>query len=155
MSKKAGVILTHEELLKRRKTIAREDEDAPIIVMPEDDARTANLKRQNIHCFCNNWNLKAGQDALVAQQFWDRLYKEEKYREEWLEPPEEYGLCRHHPGRAVPAMAPAVIPYSDIDQSTYGTKKGMELVSCPDFDDRRRSGTKMMMGKYTKKDLER
>lgn len=150
-----GKVLTREQLLERRKQVSRADEKEPIICIADESELAQALQGGALHGFCNNWSLEDGQHEIVKQKFGERMVLDERWRREWFEHWNHYGICRHHPGRVIPFNAPAIIPRSDIDSSLYNTKAGMEKVKCPDFDDKRRHGSKMRIGRYGKKDLER
>jgi hypothetical protein len=154
MSGGRGKILTHEQLLERRKQVAREDENEPIICIPDEGELAQALQGGALHGFCENWCPEQAQEEIVKQRFGERMMLEEKWRREWFEHWTHYGFCRHHPGRLIPFNAPAIVPRSDLDSSLYGCKAGMEKVQCPDFRDKRRHGSRMFIGKYAKKGLE-
>ena len=89
-----GLILTREQLLARRKKVARTDEKEPIIVLPEGDEANLINATKHLCVECSNFDIAAGQHAIFDQKFWKRMMHDEKYRAEWFENSDSYGFCR-------------------------------------------------------------
>lgn len=145
MTKKTGIVLTPEQLVERRKHIARGDEKNPIIVTPGAKDLQRVFQTRRICGACEFWRNEQAQQDVINQQFWERLLQEEKYREEWLENKGHYGYCDHFEGRLVPFNAPATNMKSDHDASLNNTKKGMEKIPCEMY--RERKGSTMSISK--------
>lgn len=145
---------SREQMMQKRKHTADED-GRPLVVYPNDTEMALALQNQHLCMFCRNWDHEGGQEAICKQKFWGRLLREEKYRREWLEAdPKAYGLCKVFEGRLRPNIAPATCLKSDLDQSLYNKKGGMDQVACPGYIDKRTRGSSMVMGAHAKTQLE-
>lgn len=148
-------VLTKEQIMRRAEEVTRDGVTGePLVIIPKESDLGNILETQRICGFCRNWDLELGQQECHRQRFWPRMLREEKYRREWFDNPETYGLCHVFEGRLIPSLAPAVCMASDLDSSLYGKKGAMDKKECPYFRDRRKGGSRLVMGKYAKTNLE-
>ena len=150
-----GLLLTQEQLLKRRKTVHRADEREPIIVLPEGNEADLINKTKHLCYECIHFDLKAGQGAIFDQKFWKRMMIDEKYQAEWFENFEGYGFCRiigEH--RVKPYNSRCTMMAADLDSSLEETPAGIKPVPCGHFAERKITGSTMSISRSHTKGLD-
>ena len=123
---------------------------APLVIIPKDSELGGVIEAQQICGFCRNWDLELGQQSCHNEKFWQRMLREERYRQEWFDNPSTYGLCHIFEGRLIPSLAPAVCMAVDLDSSLRGKKGELDKKACPYFRDRRKSGGRLIFGRHAK-----
>ncbi len=144
---------TREEMMRKRQHAAGED-GRPTVVFPNDSEMAMALKNQHLCMFCRNWDLEGGQRVILEEKFWERMFREEKWRKEWFEDPSSYGLCKVFEGRLRPSIAPATCIKSDFDEALYNKPGAMDQLPCPYYQDKRVLGSSMFIGAHQRSKLE-
>lgn len=148
-------LMTREQIMERAENLTRDERTGePLVIIPKDSELGEAITARHMHGLCRHFNLDQGQRDCQDQNFWQRMLHDEKYREEWFDRPETYGVCPYFEGRLMGFYHPALVLAEDLDTSLRGTPKASEKKSCPHYVDRREGGSRMVMGKYYKSDLE-
>jgi hypothetical protein len=148
-------IMTPQQIAERTERMTRDvDTGEPLIVIPDGSPLADAIKKNMMHGACRHFNLRQGQDECLRSQFWQRMMRDEGWRENWFEKPETYGFCPLFEGRLMSAYHPATIRADDMDSSLRGKKEGDETRVCPHYEDRRVRGSSMTMGAHFKSQLE-
>lgn len=150
--KKGVAFWTREEMMKKRQHSTDED-GSPLVVFPNDSEMAMAIQNKNLCMFCRNWDLELGQKEIHGQKFWQRIFREERWRKEWFEDPHGYGLCKVFEGRLRPGIAPATCIKSDFDESLYNKPGAMDQIPCPYYQDRRMLGSSMFIGAHSRSKL--
>jgi hypothetical protein len=149
------------EGIKKRQIITRDDvgnlktlraDGATRVLVPEDDPRYERALAGRKCGVCRHFNLAEGQKSIREQRFIERMMQDERWRSEWFNKWEEYGMCDHFDGRLVWANHQAVVAGSDVDSTkAVGSQAGMEMIDCPYFSSKDGRGDKMIMSRSGKR----
>ena len=148
-------LMTPQQIAERTERMTRDQQTGePLIVIPDGSPLGEAVRRNLMHGTCRFFNLQQGQDECHRSRFWQRMMREERYRENWFENPASYGFCAHFDGRLMSAFHPATVAAEDIDSSLHNQKGANDKRLCPYYEDRRVRGSTMVMGAHFKSNLE-
>lgn len=148
-------VLTPQQIAERTERMTRDQETGePLIVIPDGSPLGDAIKKNMMHGACRHFNLGQGQDECLRSQFWQRMMREEGYRESWFDDPASYGFCPYFEGRLMGAFHPATVNRGDLNTSLVGKKEEFEKEICPFYEDKRVRGSTMTMGPHYKSQLE-
>jgi hypothetical protein len=148
-------VMTPQQIAARTERMTRDQETGePLIVIPDGSPLADAIKKNMMHGACRHFDLQQGQDECLRSQFWQRMMRDEGWRENWFENPGTYGFCALFDGRLMSAYHPATVRAEDLDSTLRGRKEADEPRVCPFYEDRRARGSTMTMGRYHKTNLE-
>lgn len=126
-----------------------EDEKHARVVMPEEDFRAMQAKHSQPHGMCRHFRYKDGQAQAQSEQFFQRLFRDEKWSIRWVGDPQTYGLCDIFPERLVSAFNPGVCRVKEAMHHPEFNREGVswesyeEMILCPWFESRIEKGEKI------------
>lgn len=113
--------------------------ERPRLVVPTLDEMDRVLT--NPPCkLCEMFDYRAGQEQIVAERFWERLRREEKWQtfDSWINRRDNFGVCHawtYGDGglRLVDGDAPGYARASDLDSSVEHDTRPDKPVKCPHY----------------------
>lgn len=148
-------LMTAQQIAERTERMTRDEQTGePLIVLPSDSPLGEAVKLGMMHGACRHFSLQQGQDQCHREQFWQRIMREEGYRESWFENPATYGFCPYFEGRLMSAFHPATVSAEDLDSSLHNQKGALDKKLCPYYESKRVRGSTMVMGAHFKSNLE-
>lgn len=126
-----------------------EQEKTARVVMPEEDFRALQAIHNQPHGICRHFRYRDGQDQAQSEQFFQRLFKEEKWKRRWVGDPQDFGICDIFPERLLNRHNPGVCRVKEamnhprFDQASVEWKQLDEMILCPWFESRLARGEKI------------
>lgn len=129
-----------------------EQEKTARVVMPEEDFRALQAKHAQPHGLCRHFHLRDGQQRAQNEQFFHRLFQEEKWSRRWIGNPQNFGVCdifpdrlmdRHNPGVCRAAEAKGHPRYAGPTDWASSD----QMVLCPYFESMHDKGRKIRSGR--------
>jgi hypothetical protein len=128
-----------------------ENETHARVVMAEPQYKMSEAAHKQPHGLCRHFRHRDGQDQAASEQFFQRLFREEKFDPSWFGNPALYGLCDVFEGRLLDATNPGQCKLrealchpryehpEEVRWADYDT-----MVPCPYFEDRSTKGEKIV-----------
>lgn len=129
-----------------------EQEKTARVVMPEEDFRSMQAKHAQPHGLCRHFMLRDGQERAQSEQFFQRLFQDEKWKRRWVGNPQDFGLCDIFPDRLLNRHNPGVCRAREAkNHPRYNGPTDWanldEMVLCPYFESVHDKGRKIRTGR--------